>query len=275
MAEGELNEALARQTAPCTIALASEEPTNCGNDHVVAVNLTRVTEDPPNPQEVHEALARVCARYKGAATVEITHFLGGPCDEDDIMACIVLGGGGQGWSVIKDLETALELAHSRAVKRFDAQGDIAGGQTVKLVGLRAAPELNDEVGIALRYVETSGRWLVRLRNGEGKQLKPANLEPLEGAHGRVFVIWGDARWSRAQLLGEIAKGDWGLCRGNIGDLTTHPTGRWQNMQGRPAFAPITEMTESYMREAQHQMVAARATVQMHNPDPSGDDMSDE
>jgi hypothetical protein len=33
-----------------------------------------------------------------------------------------------------------------------------------------------------------------------------------GAHGRVYVFWGDARWSRAQLLGEIARGHWGLCR---------------------------------------------------------------
>ena len=44
----------------------------------------------------------------------------------------------------------------------------------------------------------------RLRNGDGKQVKPENLEPMEGAGGRVFAFWGDARWSRAQLLGEIA-----------------------------------------------------------------------
>ena len=25
--------------------------------------------------------------------------------------------------------------------------------------------------------------------------------------GLVFVFWGDARWSRAQLLGEIARGE--------------------------------------------------------------------
>jgi hypothetical protein len=234
-----------------------------------------VTKTPPKPEEVEEAVSRVCSKYKGAATVEITHFLGGPCEDDDIMACIVLGGGGQGWTVLKDLDSALELAHARAVRRFDVQGEIAGGQTVRLVGLRAAPELNDEVGVALRFNESSGRWLVRLRNGEGKQLKPANLEAMEGGSGRVFVVWGDARWSRAQLLGEIAKGDWGLCRANISDITTSPMERWQNMQGRLAFAPITEMTESYMREAQNQMVAARATVQMHNPEQPEEDFGDE
>ena len=53
-----------------------------------------------------------------------------------------------------------------------------------------------------------GRWTVRLRNGEGKNIKTANIEPVEGADGRVLVFWGDARWSRAQLLGEIARGHW-------------------------------------------------------------------
>lgn len=272
--EVNLNASLATLTLPCTVALISDEPTNCGNDHVVAVNLTRVITHPPKPQEVLEALSSACSNYKGAAQVEITHFLGGPCEDTELMACIVLGGGGQGWTVVKDLKTALELAHQRAVKRFESQGDIAGGQIVRLVGLRAAPELNSEVGVALRFVDSSGRWLVRLRNGEGKQLKPVNLEPLEGRNGRVFAVWGDARWSRAQLLGEIAKGDWGLCRANIGDLASSPAERWRNTSGRLAFAPITEMTESYMREAHEQMVAARATVQMHNPDPGRDEQEE-
>ena len=35
---------------------------------------------------------------------------------------------------------------------------------------------------------------VRLADGDGKELKPANLEPLEGSHGRVFIFWGDAQW---------------------------------------------------------------------------------
>jgi len=182
------------------------------------------------------------------------------------MCCLVLGGGGCGWTAVKTLSNAIELAHSRAVKRYEAQGTITGGQTVKLTGLQSAPELNDEIGIALRFEESSGRWLVRLRNGDGKQLKPANLQGISQS-GRVLVIWGDARWSRAQLLGEIAKGDWGLCKANVGDLAAEPGERWDNVftTDRLAFAPITEMTESYMREAHLQMEAHRAHLQMHNP----------
>jgi len=259
-----LGEAFAQLKAPCSITLASSDPTDCGNDHVVAVNLTRPMGEPPKPYDVQRAVATVCAKYRSAARVEITHFYGGPCDEDDLMSCVVPGGCGCGWTIEKGLARALELACSRAAKRCEAQGNVCGGQTVKLCGLQACPELNGELGIALRFVEASGRWLVRLCNGEGKQLRPVNLEALAGAGGRVFAIWGDARWSRAQLLGEIAKGDWGLCRANVGDLARSPSERWANTAGRLAFAPITDMSESYMREAQRQMNATRAAVQMHS-----------
>ena len=92
----------------------------------------------------------------------------------------------------------------------------------------ARPDLNGELGVTLNFNDTAGRWLVRLANGEGKQVKPSNLQPLllrrdNGAGGKggkgggkeervamaVQVFWGDARWSRAQLLGEIARGHWG------------------------------------------------------------------
>ena len=32
----------------------------------------------------------------------------------------------------------------------------------------------------MRFVEESGRWVVMLRDGDGKKLKPDNLEPLDG-----------------------------------------------------------------------------------------------
>ena len=34
----------------------------------------------------------------------------------------------------------------------------------------------------------------------------------------VKVFWGDARWSRAQLLGEIARGNWGVCHAGADDV---------------------------------------------------------
>mmetsp|Transcript_44422 Transcript_44422/g.96563 ORF Transcript_44422/g.96563 Transcript_44422/m.96563 type:complete len:462 (-) Transcript_44422:272-1657(-) len=268
----DLTKAFAALEVPCMVHLEPEEPQNCGDDHVVAVNLTRPIERVPQPEVVQQAVANVCAKYRSAAHVEITHFIGGPCEMEDLMCCIVPGGGGPGWTVVKDLERAVELAHSRAAKRCESQGDVRGGQTVRLTGLRQSPELNGEVGLALRFAEDSGRWLVRLRSGEGKQLRPVNLEGLGGAHGRVFAAWGDARWSRAQLLGEIARGHWGLCRACVSDISAAPPERRATVDDRLIFAPVTDMTESFMQEGQRQMVLARATMQMHNlPEPEDEE----
>lgn len=100
--------------------------------------------------------------------------------------------------------------------------------------------------------------VVRIRNGEGKKVRPDNLEPGEGGSGRVMVFWGDARWTRTQLLGEIARGHWGLCRASVADLTAAPSGRWGELEGRMAFAPVTEMTEDSMRDAGEEMERRRA-----------------
>lgn len=95
--------------------------------------------------------------------------------------------------------------------------------------------------------------------GESVRVRPENLEAVcdqrlpgelarsTGSYGRVFVFWGNAGWSRAQLLGEIAHGSWGLCRASVADFTTDFLERWASLSApgvhRLAFAPISEMTE--------------------------------
>lgn len=105
--------------------------------------------------------------------------------------------------------------------------------------------------------------MVRLQNGDGKSIKPSNLEPLseEARHGRVMAFWGDAQWSRAQLLGEIARGSWGMCRASVAELIAEPRESRRGLDGRLAFAPISEMSDDYIRDAQQQMEALRATAQ--------------
>ena len=138
---------------------------------------------------------------------------------------------------------------------------------VLLKDLRSAAELNGELGITLKFNSDAGRWLVRLSNGEGKSVRPANLESGESGdwHGRVMAFWGDAQWSRAQLLGEIARGSWGMCRATISDLASDPHLRRRKLDGRLAFAPITEMSEDYVRNAQVEMKTLRATAQAATP----------
>eukprot|EP00930_Biecheleria_cincta_P081471 TRINITY_DN7042_c0_g1_i2.p1 TRINITY_DN7042_c0_g1~~TRINITY_DN7042_c0_g1_i2.p1 ORF type:complete len:320 (+),score=57.28 TRINITY_DN7042_c0_g1_i2:444-1403(+) len=259
-----LREAMQKLATPCTVRLVATDPKTCGSDNIMAVNLSRPLEQPPDPIAVESAIGRVTRRYPRAARVKISHLIGGPCDDDELACCIVFGGIGQGWTVVKSLERSIELAFGRAAKRHEQQGHIHGGQTVKLTGLHDCPELNNELGIALHFESTSGRWLVRLQNGEGKQLRPQNLQGLDGAEGRVFAFWGQAMWSRTQLLGEVATGAWGLCRANVGDLAASPEERMSNLSGRLAFAPVTEMSEDYMRQAQQEMDAARAALMTHD-----------
>ena len=134
-----LGAALAGLRAPCTLVFEQDGEANCGDDHIAAVNLTRQIEA-PDPNQVARAIKRVQDAYPRSSPhlVELTHFNGGPCDSGEIVTCIVLGGPGRGWTVHSDLSEAIKLATSRAVRRFESQGNLAGGQTVRLRGLKAS-----------------------------------------------------------------------------------------------------------------------------------------
>lgn len=138
--------------------------------------------------------------------------------------------------------------------------DIGGGQTMKIVNLRSRTDLNDKRCLTLQFDEPSARWAVTVADtGESVRIKPCNLNPVRderlpidtrqsiGNYGRVLVFWGNAGWSRAQLLGEIAHGSWGLCRATVTDFTTDFHQRWANLSApgvsRLAYAPVSEMTE--------------------------------
>eukprot|EP01047_Picozoa_sp_COSAG01_P001515 COSAG01_NODE_35_length_34814_cov_128.883624_4_plen_312_part_00 len=223
------------------------ETPNCGDDSIIAVNLTRTVQpgDLDAPHGIRgavEALAE--ALPEAAASVELSHHVGGPCEGEAIMTCLVVGGASRGWLLERDLSEAVRTAHARASQRTPAgpagggpdsggesgatagaleevsgegEGEgstgsaassstVGGGQTVSLRGLRSASHLNGQLGLAIRHSSEKGRWLVRLASDELKWVKPVNLSPGEGKFGRVMVFWGDARWSRTQLLGEIARG---------------------------------------------------------------------
>ena len=74
---------------------------------------------------------------------------------------------------------------------------------------------------------------------------------------RVMCFWGDAQWSRTQLLGELARGHWGLCRAAVPDVALPPSRRRANLEGRLVYSPTTEMTEDFMREGAAAMSQAR------------------
>jgi putative AlgH/UPF0301 family transcriptional regulator len=68
----------------------------------------------------------------------------------------------------------------------------------------------------------------------------------------VHVFWGVARWSRTQLLGELARGSWGMCRAEKQDLFSNAdegNSGWKEMidSNRLIYANENEMTEEYAR----------------------------
>ncbi|RLO01373.1 hypothetical protein DYB28_007237, partial [Aphanomyces astaci] len=85
------------------------------------------------------------------------------------------------------------------------------------------------------------------------------------------------QWTRAQLLGEIARGSWGLCRADIEDLLVPVGDRWNQLKAsnRLAFAPVSEMSEDYIRHAteemQHARVNALAVIEATREGGSADD----
>lgn len=65
------------------------------------------------------------------------------------------------------------------------------------------------------------------------------------------VFWGEARWQRTQLLGELARGDWGLCQARAGDLFEPARSLWPQLHRdqRPVVAPHSEMTRAETADA--------------------------
>ena len=57
-----------------------------------------------------------------------------------------------------------------------------------------------------------------------------------------------------QLLGEIARGHWGLCKASVDVIAVLDTdNRWDAARSRSVYAPVTEMTDAALRQAGDQM----------------------
>ena len=103
------------------------------------------------------------------------------------------------------------------------------------------PKNNNNVGAAVVVVKVKPENVVAHPSGIGK-------------NGTVFAFVGDARWTRAQLLGEIAKTSWGLCQAQTSDLFVEPKKLYEKVFERLVYAPVSEMSEEYARD---NMVALR------------------
>ena len=275
--------ALAELEGPAVLSFKTDEQSvNCGDDHVRAVNVNRLRlelEDAEDKAAVVKAFGQVLEKHP-ECKVKVAHYVGGPCEDDIVTTCLVPGGGGadRGWTVVKDdLAAAIALAHERSLDR-DPGGAVHNGMAVELTGLRSAQHLNGARGIALAYVPKKGRFQVRLADGGGKLVKAANLRPeAPASQGQVLAFWGDARWSRAQLLGEIARGHWGLACGSVADIAASMASSaakstvFEGVNPRLVFAPESAMTDDFMRNPEEEMARIRRRIEMSRPAAGSDE----
>lgn len=256
---------------PCILVLRSAA--SASDDTVKAVNLSRripITEEAPtlHRTQVAEARAAVAAEATEAAMreaaehVDVVLFSGGPCEEGDVAAAIAFGGP-CGFSVVES-STALRDAIKLAAQHVAAKGALpatagrlVAGQSVRVKSLANRPAILEE------WVADGEKWAVRmLGSGEAKRFSGDELEGLDqGVAGTVYAFFGYAGWSRAQLLGEIAKGHWGLCHSVVADLVCASTlDAWDALEDRLVFAPKTEMTDDYIAEAMTAAALAAAAA---------------
>ena len=63
----------------------------------------------------------------------------------------------------------------------------------------------------------------------------------------INIFWGIAGWSRTQLLGEIAKGGWGLMKGYTDQIIPWENGLWKKVTEKkePIFSGKNDFSAKY------------------------------
>lgn len=251
-------DAVSKSSRSVKVTYLAEGGPNTGEDHISAVNLARPVLNFDNSRKntnFQFTLLRLTKKFPELPfdQVKVSHFIGGPCDECEIRRCLVIGGKGAGWTFVKKLSTALVLAGKR---RAEEHGGFFSGSTIQVSGLVSRADLNGQTGICLNWDSQLSRWNVRLMSGIGIAIRPKCLKA-QSHSDQVKVFWGDARWTRAQLLGEIARGHWGMVKAGVEDLVCESSRAWTGLDGRLIFAPITAMSDETMRTSRLQMERMR------------------
>lgn len=173
----------------CGISADRDARSDRGQDSVFAVNLTKELG------HVSPFRKARCAAIVGNRKVFIRHFDGGPCNGLHAFSCMRF--------VTK--EAALE----GGAKILDQQaGDRPGSPHVLVI----SGTLSDIVDLAHKDWEMENQ-----RRGICSRPEP------ELAKRMVHLAWGDGHWSRTQLIGEIARGGWGMCKFSASDVFETPT----------------------------------------------------
>jgi hypothetical protein len=188
--------------------------------------------------------------------VEVECFTGGPVNEDDVSLCLVVGADAErGFVKIEDgVSSAISVAFRQ---RIEGCATFPPGTVVKTTD-EAGREV---VGVVMRK-SGDDEWNVATALGVVRRAQK-DVYVLDASNrGKVLVFWGTAQWSRAQLLGEIARGHWGLTKTEPVDVARADDAYRRAADAGLVFAPLTEMTETFMREAISDMNRIRSTGQI-------------
>lgn len=243
------------------------DPVDCGEDGIVAVNLARPFDLASSGRTVlrarqraayHAAEARVLNdRGQQELRSQVTHFIGGPCEEEKVACCVVASA--SGYSIVQD-DACLLAALSAAEEICSSLNDTAAEGAAAALRLPAiestgvsSTSTSDTADSDGKEAETpTGPKRRRIDDDSGRVPSADGTPESTSAHSpvRVFVYWGYAGWSRCQLMGEIARGSWGLCKANTQDVVSkRPDEVWQAVYPRLVFAPKSEMSENYSGES--------------------------
>lgn len=258
-------EALNGLEFPATLQLRPDQVADCGEDGIVAVNLTRpidlsATRTPLNVFQrttFQAAVKRMvgpggdCGQSELRA--EVTHFVGGPCEEEQVAACVILCGGDH--LVVQEgcvLHTGLEAAERAAAAAAAGHpAPLRADEAATTEETAAAPPPPKRLRSHHFACGPCRRRRAPEQDAEPQQPSPpartSDAHPAEATPPtvRLFVYWGYAGWSRCQLVGEIARGSWGMCRAPDNLIQLAPTEAWSAVYSRLVFAPKSEMSERY------------------------------
>jgi len=253
--------------APVTVKLRLDAEQDCGEDGVVAVNLTRklYLDDPTCPPPyVYNIRDKVAAAGGNPELLsgsdgdcspthpvfQVQHFIGGPCEEAEVGATIVVNSTTKKHYVMSGarcLERAFTLAREEAT-------DISGISKIEH-GISSTSTTASSADFALDSEPAIKRQRITEDQDDAAYEEPPEMDSettdtTKGCNVHVMVFWGYAGWSRCQLMGEIARGSWGMCESEDADvLSLGGPHLWKKVYPRMIFAPKNEMSETYNREA--------------------------
>jgi len=187
------------------------------NDKILALNLSR----PVNqiPETIYTLDGRVLQlrqiwshKYdflEYSDYLDVNYFIGGPCNPDECHAIAMIPG---------------EISKLKINPNF----------------FTIIQTLTTELDDLIHMIYGSGEMIAKLAEDYYRQIDSSQKI-------KIYAFSGFAEWDRTQFLGEISKGNWGLCHSHENDLLTIKYQIWSDIynSGRLLFPVKNEYSEDF------------------------------